>query len=222
MNRRRLVIFSAAVIGAMLLMSGWAWLQLPADAQIAIHWGVDGQPNGYAPKTIGLFLLPLITLGVAVVFWAIPAVEPRQANIEKSGKPYGAIWVAVLVLMLGVNVVVVGSALGATFDVSRIVLVGVGALFVVIGNYLPKVRPNYLLGIRTPWTLTSDLSWDKTHRLGGRIFVLEGVLFLVLGLIKPAPEALLVLLLGGVALMLVIVFAYSYRVWKMDPNRRSA
>lgn len=222
MNRRRLVIFSAAVIGAMLLMSGWAWFQLPADAQIAIHWGVDGQPNGYAPKTIGLFLLPLITLGVAVVFWAIPAVEPRQANIEKSGKPYGAIWVAVLVLMLGVNVVVVGSALGATFDVSRIVLVGVGALFVVIGNYLPKVRPNYLLGIRTPWTLTSDLSWDKTHRLGGRIFVLEGVLFLVLGLIKPAPEALLVLLLGGVALMLVIVFAYSYRVWKMDPNRRSA
>ena len=107
-----------------------------------------------------------------------------------------------------------------TFDISRVVLIGIGALFIVIGNYLPKVRPNYLMGIRTPWTLTSDLSWQKTHRLGGRLFVLEGLVLIVLGLIAVAAW-LGVLIVAGIAIMLVVVFAYSYRVWKADPAKRT-
>jgi uncharacterized membrane protein len=112
-------------------------------------------------------------------------------------------------------------ALGATFDIILIVFVAVGALFIVIGNYLPKVRPNYMVGIRTPWTLTSDLSWDRSHRIGGRLFVLEGILFIVLGLVRPASGTLIVVLIGGIVFMLVILFAYSYRVWKTDPGRRA-
>jgi uncharacterized membrane protein len=221
MDRRNLAIFSAVVIAAMMLLGVWAWLQLPADAQIPIHWGVDGQPNGYAPKTVGLFLLPLITLGVAAVFWAIPVIEPRQANILKSGKAYQAIWAGTLVLLAVIDLVTTAMALGATFDIILIVFVAVGALFIVIGNYLPKVRPNYMVGIRTPWTLTSDLSWDRSHRIGGRLFVLEGILFIVLGLVRPASGTLIVVLIGGIVFMLVILFAYSYRVWKTDPGRRA-
>jgi uncharacterized membrane protein len=221
MDRRNLAIFSAVVIAAMMLLGVWAWLQLPATAQIPIHWGADGQPNGYAPKTVGLFLLPLITLGVAAVFWAIPVIEPRQANILKSGKAYQAIWAGTLVLLAVIDLVTTAMALGATFDIILIVFVAVGALFIVIGNYLPKVRPNYMVGIRTPWTLTSDLSWDRSHRIGGRLFVLEGILFIVLGLVRPASGTLIVVLIGGIVFMLVILFAYSYRVWKTDPGRRA-
>jgi uncharacterized membrane protein len=221
MHRRDLVIFSAMVIGAMTLLGIWAWLRLPADAQIPVHWGLDGQPNGYAPKTVGLFLLPLITLGIAAVFWAIPVIEPRRANIEKSGKAYAAIWVGVVLLMAAVDVATTAAALGATFDISLVVLVATGLLFIVIGNYLPKVRPNYMVGIRTPWTLTSDLSWDRTHRIGGRLFVLEGVVFIILGLVRPASGTLIGVLVGGIVIMLVVLFGYSYRVWKTDPARRA-
>jgi uncharacterized membrane protein len=78
------------------------------------------------------------------------------------------------------------------------------------------------MGIRTPWTLTSELSWTRTHRLGGRLFVLEGIAYVLVGLLRPPPEILLVVLLGGVLLMLVVVFAYSYVVWKADPAKRTA
>ena len=220
MDRRRLVAFSAIVIGAMVIVSAWAWLQLPADAEVPIHWGPTGEPDGWAGKTVGLFLLPLVTVGITALFWVIPVVEPRRANIEKSGKAYAAIWVAIIGLMGAIQVVVVAAALGSDLDMSLIVLVGTGTVFIVIGNYLPKVRPNYMVGIRTPWTLTSDLSWDRTHRLGGRLFVLEGFVFIVLGLVRPPAQAFVVVLIGGIVVMLVFCFAYSYRVWKADPQRR--
>jgi Predicted integral membrane protein len=222
MVRRRLIIFSAIVVGAMLVLDASAWIALPADAQVPIHWGPDGQVDGYASKTVGLLLLPLVTLGVATLLWVIPLIEPRRANIEKSGKAYAAIWVSVVLLMAAIDVVAVAAALGADLDMTLIVFVATGALFIVIGNYLPKVRPNYLMGIRTPWTLTSDLAWDRTHRVGGRAFVLEGLAFILVGLVRPSPETLVVVLIGGIAIMLVFVVAYSYRVWQTDPLKRQA
>ncbi len=221
MNRRGPAIFSAIVVGFLFVVSAWAWIQLPADAQVPIHWGADGVANGYASKTVGLLLLPLTTAGVAALFWIIPTIEPRRANILKSEKAYTAIWIGVVLLLAAIDLVAVAAAMGTNLDVSMIVFVGTGALFIVIGNYLPKVRPNYMVGIRTPWTLTSDVSWDRTHRVGGRLFVLEGVLFILLGLLRPAPEALVVTLMGGIAVLLVFVFAYSYRVWKADPAKRT-
>ncbi len=166
--------------------------------------------------------MPLVTTGIVALLWVIPSIEPRRANLEKSGKAYAAIWIALVLLLAAISVASVAAAMGAQFDMSLVIFVGTGALFIVIGNYLPKVRPNYLMGIRTPWTLTSDLSWDRTHRVGGRLFVLEGVLFILVGLLRPAAEALVVIIIGGIVLMLVFCFAYSYRVWKADPQRRSA
>ena len=221
MNRRRLVWLSAAVVAVMLAMAAWAWVQLPAGAEVPIHWGPDGTVNGTAPKSIGLLLLPLLATGVAVVLAFLPRFEPRRANLERSGKAYGAVWVAVLLLLAGIQALVVATALGATVDISRLTLFGIGLLYLVIGNYLPKVRPNYMMGIRTPWTLTSDLAWAKTHRIGGRLFVLEGLVFIAMGVIGVSPEALLVVLIGGIVLLLVVLFAYSYRVWKTDPAKRA-
>ena len=220
MNVRPMLTYSAVVVGLMLALSAWAWTQLPADASIPIHWGIDGQANGYAPKLVGLLLLPAITIGIAALFAVIPRVEPRRANLERSSTAYRATWIGVVTLMGVIQAAIVAAALGATFEVDRVVLVGVGALFIVIGNYLPKVRSNYLMGIRTPWTLTSDLSWQKTHRLGGRLFVLEGLAFLVLGLVGASPQWMVVAIVGAVVILLVVLFAYSYQVWKVDPEKR--
>lgn len=221
MNRRPMVLVSGAVVAAMLVLAAWAWSQLPADAQVPVHWGVDGRPDGFADKTIGLFLLPGIAGLIAILLAVIPSIEPRRANLERSGKPYGATWIGVMLLLGVIHVLAVGVALGAELDVTRIVLVGTGVLFVVIGNYLPKTRPNYLLGIRTPWTLTSDLSWTRTHRVGGRLFMLEGAILAISGLLDVASGALLGLIIGGLAVIVGIMFAYSYVVWRDDPARRT-
>ena len=221
MNRRRLIAFSAVVVVVMVALGAYAWVQLPLDAEVPIHWGPDGTPDGYASKTIGLLLLPLTAAGLAILLAFIPRFEPRRANLERSGKAYGAIWVGVMLLMAGIQVIVVATTLGGSPDMSRLMLLGTGALYLVIGNYLPKVRPNYMMGIRTPWTLTSDLAWNKTHRIGGRLFVAEGLVFIALGLVGVAPEALVVAIVGGIVVLLVVLFGYSYRVWKTDPQRRT-
>lgn len=220
MNRRPMILVSLAVLAVMLVASGWAWLMLPADAQVPIHWGPDGQADGFADKTLGLLLLPATAAGVALLLAIIPRIEPRRANLERSGKAYGAAWAGVVALFGALHLLAVAVALGATVDMTRIVLLATGALFVVIGNYLPKVRSNYLMGIRTPWTLTSDRSWTQTHRLGGRLFVLEGLALAAAAVIGPSGEILVALLLASVVALLVVLFPYSYVVWRDDPERR--
>jgi uncharacterized membrane protein len=221
MNRRPFLVYSAAILGAMAILSAWAWGQLPDGASIPIHWGIDGQPNGFAPKEIGLLMLPVVVVGIAVLLTVIPRIEPRRANLERSGKAYGATWIGVVTLLGAIHVLIVAVALGARLDVGRLVLIAVGALFVLVGNYLPTIRPNYLMGIRTPWTLTSDLSWVRTHRVGGRLFVIEGLAFVLLGLLGVTPLVLAVAVIGAVAVMVGVLLVYSYRVWKVDPARRS-
>ena len=221
MNLRPLLLYSVAVVVAMFAISAWAWGQLPADASIPIHWGLDGQVDGYASKTVGLLLLPLTAAGLAALLAVIPRIEPRRANLERSGKAYSATWVAVMTLLGLVHVLAIAVALGSSIDVPRLILIGVGAVFVVIGNYLPTVRPNYLMGIRTPWTLSSDVAWVKTHRVGGRLFVLEGLAMMALGVLGLSPEYLAVAVIAAIGLQIVVVFAYSYRVWKADPAKRT-
>jgi uncharacterized membrane protein len=222
MNRRPMVLYSAAVVAAMALLSGWAWLQLPAGAQVPVHWGLDGQVDAYASKEVGLALFPVMTVLFAALLAVIPRFEPRRANLERSGKAYGAIWIAAVTLLGVIHVLVVAAALGSSVDIGRFVPVGIGGLFIVMGNYLPKVRPNYLMGIRTPWTLASDLSWVRTHRIGGRLFVLEGVALIVLGLLGVGALPIVVALIGSVLALVVVVSVYSYRVWKLDPEKRPA
>lgn len=222
MNVRPMILVSVAVLGVMALASAWAWVQLPPDAQVPIHWGADGQPDDWADKTVGLWLMPAIVAGVAVLLAFIPRFEPRRSNLARSSRAYGAVWIGVMLLLGGLHLLAISVALGATMDLTRIVMVGTGVLFVVMGNYLPKVKPNYMMGIRTPWTLTSDLAWRRTHRVGGRLFVIEGLLLAGLGLLGVSGEILVAVVLGAVVVLIAVTFTYSYQVWKSDPERRTS
>jgi immunity protein, SdpI family len=218
---RSMIRTSVAIVAGMVLLGAWAWLQLPPDAQVPIHWGADGQADDWANKTIGLFLTPAIAVGLVLLFAIIPRIEPRRANLERSAKAYAAVWLGTLALIGGLQVLIVFVALGGQIDMTRLVMIGTGVLFVVIGNYLPKVRSNYLVGIRTPWTLTSDVSWTKTHRAGGRLFVVIGIAMLVLGLIGVPGSALVGVLVGSIIVLVGFTVVYSYRVWKDDPAKRA-
>ena len=215
MNRKPGLIASALSIAFMGAVTLWAWPQIPAARQIVIHWNAAGNPDGYAGKGVALLLLPILVLVIALLLAVIPQIEPRRLNLARSGKPYLAAWIGILVVLAGAQLLIVLAAVGHPATVVTIASLLVGGLLIVIGNYLGKARSNFSFGIRTPWTLSSDLSWDKTHRLAGRVFVATGVAMIIAGLTRSGTVfgVVLVVLLALIAMVTV----YSYVIWRGDP-----
>ncbi|NOY57164.1 MAG: DUF1648 domain-containing protein [Actinobacteria bacterium] len=211
------MLWSLLIVAAMFALSLWASGRLPAGAQIPVHFGPDGTPDRYGGRFEGLYLMPLVTMGVAALFAVLPRIEPRRTNLLQSGKAFLAIWAVLLLFLGGIHAAIVFTAVGRTVNVSFIAFGLVGVMFVVIGNFLPKVKSNFLMGVRTPWTLTSDLSWNKTHRLAGKLFMAVGALMLVGAFVRPS--VMLWLVIGGPIGITVISVPYSYVVWRSDPRK---
>jgi len=215
---RPILVVAGIVAVLMLAVTAWAWGQVPAGAQIPVHWGPSGEADGFASKEVGLLLMPALALGIGALLAFIPAIDPRRANILRSQPAYRGIAYGALLLMLALHVAAILVATGRTVDMPRFVSIGVGVLFVVIGNFLGKTRSSWFFGIRTPWTLSSERSWTLTHRLGGYIFVAFGAVMILIGIVDP--ELLSWVLVPGLVVVVGVPVAYSYFVWRQDTNRQ--
>lgn len=205
------------VIAAMFAVAAWAWHLVPD--RLPVHWNIHGEVNGWGGKFMGLLLLPLVVFGVYLLTLVVPLVDPGRGNYQNFFKAFAAIRIAMVLFMALVYGVSVLAAFGHAVNMSSVVLPATGVLFMVIGNFMSKIRPNWFVGVRTPWTLSSKLSWDKTHRLAGWLFIFMGVLFFVLLL---APNGwMLTIILTIDALCVVWMFVYSFLVYRRDPNRAS-
>lgn len=149
---------------AMAGLAVWAWIRFPADARIPIHWNLAGEIDRYAGKAEGVLLLPLVCLCLVALFAVLPLIEPRRANLQKSAKPYALTSMALLCFMLLLYGAILAIACGMSIRLPQVIQAGAGVLFILIGNYMGKIRSNFMFGIRTSWTLSSELSWNKTHR----------------------------------------------------------
>lgn len=221
MRLRPLYLSAALVIAVMLAVSVWAWPQIPDDALIPTHWNAAGEADGYSSKPFGLFGLPAICAGLTVLLGVLPKVEPRRQNLEKSASAYIAVGVAALALMATLHVAAVLSAVGKEVDIGTASTVGLSLLFLVIGAAMHRVRSNWFLGFRTPWTLTSERSWERTHRAASVVFVVMGAVSLITMVVAGPPVSLWVLLDGVVLAVVGLVF-YSYLVWRDDPDRTNS
>lgn len=221
MNLKPIIYVGFIAITLMFILSAYGWLHVPADQRIPVHWGVNGQPDRYGSKFEGLLSIPLVSCFLLALFLAIPWLEPRRLNLERSQKAYKAITIALFLFMLIIQGMMVFSALGHRFDITHIVPTGVGLLFLLIGNYMGKMRSNFFMGIRTPWTLSSDLSWNKTHRLGGKLFAGFGVLMMILPWLVGG-SVLFGVLISSIAIVVLVPIVYSYVVWKSDPDKQTA
>jgi uncharacterized membrane protein len=215
---RRIELVQWLLIGFMFGLTAWAWTRVPD--QLPVHWDIAGEVDRYGGKVEGLLLVPLISLGLYGLFRVLPRLDPGRANYPRFAGAYSAIRIAILAVMAVIQLALVATALGQPIDVTRVIVVAVGALFAVIGAALGRLRPNWFVGIRTPWTLSSLRSWDATHRLGGRVFMAVGVATVLVGLVRP--EWGLWTMLLGLGVGIVATVAYSYRVWRDDPDRQPA
>lgn len=200
------------IVAAAFIASAVVYPRLPET--MPTHFDMSGQPNGWSSRLFGAWVVPLFLLLMWGLVRVLPAIDPRGSNYAKFGGAFEGIIVSIMLFMLGMHVVVLRASLGYPLAMQRVIPFGIGVLFIVIGNLLPRARPNWFVGIRTPWTLSSDRVWEKTHRLGGRLFVAGGVIITVAAFawVKWAH----VVLVTVITLCAATVLIYSYLEWKRE------
>ena len=165
-----LLLIVVATLAGLLL-----WNRFPE--QMASHWNINDQVDGYISRFWGVFMLPVISLGMFLLFLAVPNIDPLKANIAKFREVFNLFIPLVIGFMLYIHTLTLLWNLGFTsFGMSRAMLPALGLLFIFIGSMLRKAKRNFFIGIRTPWTLSSDKVWDETHRLGAVLFMVSGTL----------------------------------------------
>ena len=202
--------FGLAVVGALLAFVAAVYPRLPAS--IPTHWNFAGEADAWSPRFPAALFAPGAALAVWLLALVLPRIDPRRERYASFRDTYWLLINVTLLFLAGIGVVSLAAALGWPVAVDRVVPAAVGVLFVAIGNHLPRVRSNWWMGIRTPWTLSSERVWQRTHRLGGRVFVLAG-LVLVLSAFLPLGEWVV---LAAIATVAVVPLAYSYVVWRRE------
>lgn len=224
------LIWSTLMIIIMCGVTLWTIQALPADGQFPLHWGPDGQPDRWGDRSDAVFLLwlqPGLAAGIALLLAVMAYIDPRHRNIDKSRTAYLTVWIGVMALLtaltIGIALLYVrGSASAAANDETiRWILVGVGVLMIVMGNFLPKTRRSFSFGIRTPWTLSDDTVWERTHRLGGPLFMLAGAAGIVSALVLDGIW-ITVGVTGPVVSVALILVVYSYFAWRSVDRQSEA
>ena len=220
MNTRPLLIANTFLIAGMAAVSAWAWNAVPDAAQIPLHWNIDGNPDRFGSKFEALLAMPVMAVVITALLVALPRIDPRRANIDASAKFWNAVTIGVVLFLAYLHVLLVFGATGRHIDMLNSMIPALCLLFALIGNYLSKTRSNWFGGVRTPWTLSSEYSWEKTHRWASRFFVgsslATAVTWLTLG-----PQWAIGVLVVSLFSTSIATIILSYVFYKQDPDRVS-
>jgi uncharacterized membrane protein len=211
---------STVALAATAFFTGAAFMQLPADAVLAIHWNINGVADGFAGRE-ALLIVPITTALVGGLLWLAVRYDPKRANIARSSDALGIVVVALSLLVAVVQSAIINSGFGEAARLDRAVPIAAGAFIAILGYAMPNIRQNYTIGVRLPWTIESEAAWDASHRFIGGIWILVGVVTALLGLLGLS-EAAIVTLLAGLALSVVGTVYVAYRVWSRGPKTSRA
>ena len=211
-NKKKLILTSIVIL-LPILIGLMLWNKLPD--QVPTHWNAQGEVDGWSGKIFAVFGLPIILF---VMHWACvlgTSADPKKQNIE--GKVLGIVfWICPIISLL-VCTLSYGVALGVEFKVDKIMLALMGIMFIVIGNYLPKCKQSYTMGIKLPWTLNDEENWNRTHRMGGKLWVASGII-LLLSMLLPA-SAMVVVVLAVIGVAIFVPTVYSYLLFREKEKR---
>lgn len=210
--------------GFVLLSGVVSFLAAPSlPAQLVTNWNAAGEPNGSMPKLLAIWLFPVLTAGILLMFALIPRIDPLRENIARFRPYYDWFVVVFTAYMFLVHTGIIAFNLGYEFDFTLLVVGAVAVLLYYVGVLLGHAERNWFVGIRTPWTLSSDEVWDRTHALGGRLFKLAALVSLVGLLVGDYAVYFLVV---PVLLTAGVTVAYSYYLYERierggDPSANS-
>ncbi len=212
---RRVEGLQWVILAAMLAAAAWVWPSAPD--RIPVHWNIAGEPDRYGGKVEGLLLVPLLAMGLYVLLRVLPRFDPARDRYARFQGAYDTLRVGILAVMAAVYAVIVLWVVGRPVDVGLVVGTAVGVLMALLGWIMPRLEPNWFVGIRTPWTLSSPTAWQRTHAAGRPVFMLLGGLMILAGWLKAAWA--FGVMLGGLLVGTLALVAYSYVVWRDAPDR---
>jgi len=181
--------------------------------KVASHWNIEGEVDGYMPKFWGLFLMPIISLVMFLLFLLIPKLDPLKENIKTFREYFDKFILLIILFLLYIHTLTILWSFGWRFDMGQLMAPAMGILFYFAGILIGKSKRNWSIGIRTPWTLSSDLNWDKTHKLGSKLFKISGVIAFF-GLFLPGLAFYLIII--PVILSAIYSFVYSYLEYQKE------
>lgn len=203
-------IFPITIILLTVILWAIAYPKLPAE--LPTHWGFNGEVNGYSTKLNAM----LTQIGIMILLYFsvafLPKIDPRRQNYKYFSGSYQTIYLSLLVLFFGLNIFVILFGLGYDIPMSSMGSVVIGIIFIVLGNVMQRVRSNFFIGIRTPWALSNEEVWRKTHRFGGRLFFGGGVLLVLSTFVSAAMRGYVII--GVIAVIVIAPYVYSYMVFK--------
>jgi uncharacterized membrane protein len=212
MSTRNTIFVTIFLIAFAVAFSLSVYNRLPD--QMASHWNTANQVDGYISRFWGAFLMPVIAAAMLLLFLVIPSIDPLKANIAKFREYFNTFIVLIIVFLVYMHVLTMLWNLGYDqFNMGTAMLPALGLLFVFAGVMMRKAKRNFFIGIRTPWTLSSDRVWDETHRIGSTLFIISGILAF-LGAFFPnyAVWFILVPVLASTLFLLV----YSYELYQRE------
>jgi uncharacterized membrane protein len=210
---RETLLFST--VAFMFLLAVMQWQGAPE--QLPVHWNWQGQPDAFGGKARGLLALPLVALLVQLIVLAVPRFDPRRRNYERFAPAYNLLRYNLAGFFLLLYLAFLWSLSDAQVDAGRLFAALTGAFIVAMSQVVKRLHSNWFFGVRTPWTLSSRQSWEKTHKLAGKIF-------LAVGLVSIAASGFGTMLghafwVAGLRIGVLVLLIYSYLVWKADPKK---
>lgn len=203
-NKKTLFI-TCAVILLPIIAGLLLWNRLPD--RIPTHWGMGGEVDGWSGKGFAVFAMPALMLGIQLLCFFVTASDPKRGNIRRKYLSM-VLWI-IPVLSVMTSCISYAVALGAQIRVEQVIPGFIGLMFVIIGNYMPKFQQSYTMGIRLPWTLSSEENWNRTHRFGGKIWALGGIGVLFCTLMGWGMASIVIL-----AVVVIVPTVYSYVLYR--------
>lgn len=208
---RKANIFILAVVIISFAIGIWFYPSMPD--RMASHWNINGEVDGYMPKLWGLFLMPFISVALLLLFVAIPRIDPLKSNIEKFRKYYERFVALVIVFLFYLYLLTLLWSFGFRFNIIQLLSPAFAVLFYYVGILVENAKRNWFIGIRTPWTMSSEKVWSKTHRCGGKLFRAAGVACL-LGAVFP--DYVIWFILVPVIAVAIYSVVYSYFIYSKE------
>lgn len=192
---------------ALFSLAGTGFIYPLLPEVIATHWGVNGEVNGTGGKITQLIIAALPLVMYALMVW-LPRIDPRRENYILHNKAYTVTQEVLVLFFIGLNWATIAYNLGVPLDIQKCIVIPLGILIAVIGNYMSQIRPNYFFGIKTPWTLANEDVWRKTHRLGGYLFTASGVVISVSAFLTGTASFVLTMTALLAASLVPVIYSY--------------
>ncbi len=208
---RKPELLALLIISFSFFISIYFYPQMPKE--MAIHWNLNGKPDLYFPKLYGLLLIPFLLLAVLLLFSIIPKIDPLKQTIEKFRNYYEGFCILFLLFLFYVHALIILWNLGARFSFSSMLSPAIGILFYYCGILTENAKRNWFIGIRTPWTLSNEKVWNKTHKLGGKLFKISGAIAF-LGIFFQNFSFLLIVI--PIIFSVFYLVIYSYLEYKKE------